>query len=399
MAAPETLPVFAYYYPLTTDCPEQRQRASKYGVTLVNESELATKALSLFDGHDQPRTYCLGDSSTPTWDDADPAVMEKQVALASENGVDGFLFDTYIGEKQGRRLQEKAAPLDDAFLKSGAGDPMKFAVSVVSSSPRVVLPVPRDPSKWERDRFFDYSAGTAEAVVDASMEKYWERDNYIRMPGDRPYISVFGNFAVQQTLKDGDNSGWNIYDVVDHLKTYSEKKYKVVPYVAALCLGAETAHFMSGSSFDAVTGYALLSDFKQGAEPIQDYRDRLDVTVTEWPQIAKDSGLPFVPPVVAGWDPSPRGNLRPGRLEDMQWVHPFGPVVTGDTSEEFTRMLEEQARFVETNVPAGERYVPLCSWNEVTEGNAILPRIRPDGTIDDGYLRALHAFTSAARQG
>ena len=81
----------------------------------------------------------------------------------------------------------------------------------------------------------------------------------------------------------------------------------------------------------------------------------------------------------------------------MQWVHPFGPVVTGDTPEEFTRMLHEQARFVESNVPAGERYVPLCSWNEVTEGNAVLPRLRDDGGIDDGYLRALHEFTTTAR--
>lgn len=93
--------VGAYFYPLTTDCPERRARGEKLGYPMVDETLLAQQAVPLFEGHKQPRRFCLGESEWTRWDDNDIQAMARQVELAKTYGLDFFVFDTYIGQRGG----------------------------------------------------------------------------------------------------------------------------------------------------------------------------------------------------------------------------------------------------------------------------------------------------------
>ncbi len=388
----EHIPILAYHYPLTSTCPEKVKRAIAHGAdSVADETLIVQKSATLFDGHDQPREYCIGDVALNTWDDADPEAMEEQIGLAKQYGLDGFIFDAYIGQRSGEGVHEAHLPLDEAFLDTEGSRSMSFAVSAVLDGPRSVLPVERNRQAWESGRAFDYSEGTAEAIVDMLARNYWERENYLTFNG-KPYMSLW--FSRFVSFNQDEHNTLSATQISEHIKSYAESAYGVTPYLAGVCLNASGAAHMQEGAFDALTGYAFLPDFDKGADTIQNYAACIDRRMAEWEEVQKLSGLPFVPPVVAGWDSSSRGKLRHGAIEDIDGVHPFGPIVTDVNTQEFYRFMREQRDYVNRSVPEGERYTPICSWNEVTEGNAILPRVR-NGVLDDSMLQTVQGFVDS----
>jgi hypothetical protein len=70
-----------------------------------------------FEGHDQPRL--------PLWgyvNEADPKVMEMQIAAAADHGVNVFIYDWYWYD----RMPFLEACLNDGFLKATNNNRMKF---------------------------------------------------------------------------------------------------------------------------------------------------------------------------------------------------------------------------------------------------------------------------------
>ncbi len=384
-------PTLAYFYPLTTQCPERQRRASDHGVVLVDETQLCQDAEPLYEGHAQPVVHCLGDTAIRNWDDADPKAMEKQAELASNNGVNGFIFDTYLGRKNGRRVHEMRRVLDDAFLGSAAASELTFAVMSVLGSPRVVLPVPKTKGFDEYERYYDPTRGTVETIIDHCATTYWGRDNYLRLGGDRPYLSVFTSDMRSATAQD--EGALSLPDTIEYMKEYSSRVYGVEPYIAGVCLKAKHAQPLFKRGADAMTGYAFLPNFGSSADPVQQYADLLEQRIKDWHDIARQIDKPYVPPVVVGWDASPRGINGP-QIEDVSGTYPFTPIVEDGSSSLFSEMLRTQQEFIRANVPPDERYVPLTAWNEVTEGAALLPRVKPDGTLDASYLEAVRDFTT-----
>jgi len=135
-----------------------------------------------------------------------------------------------------------------------------------------------------------------------------------------------------------------------------------------------------------MTGYAFLPDF--GKPPyVQDHSQLMEKRAAEWADIQAAIGSsPYVPPVVTGWDASPRG-ANGVKLDDVEGMYPFTPVVEGSSPELLSEMIDRQRTFVMQNVPEGERYTPITAWNEVTEGASLLPRVvDSQGGMDMSYL-------------
>jgi len=313
--------------------------------------------------------------------------MQRQIDLASENGVDGFIFDTYIGRKDGRPVKEAIAPLDNAFLGSELGD-FKFAIMSVLGSPRAVLPVPKDRGFEESGRYYDRTRGTIEEIVDHAVKNYWDEDNYIRMTGaNRPYMSLFTSDmrAVDYDSEDD----LTLPESIEYLKEYSYLKYRIEPYLAVVCLRASHALPLIERGADAMTGYAFLPDFK--GEPIQDYRKSIDQRILDWDTISEQISKPYIPPVVVGWDASPRGYADENTdIRDVAGLYPYTPIVEGANDMDFRRMLRLQRDYMERkSVPISERYTPITAWNEVTEGAALLPKVTRDGRLDKRLLEAV----------
>lgn len=135
------------------------------------------------------------------------------------------------------------------------------------------------------------------------------------------------------------------------MKEYSWRKYGTEPYLATVCLKATYAldHLAAGAN--SMTGYGFLPDFTESVRrPIQNYREQVIKRIEEWGTIQEQIDKPYIPPVVVGWNASP---CEGKHFRDIQGMYPF---------------------------------TPITAWNEITEGAALLPKILPDGSVDNSYL-------------
>lgn len=99
-------------------------------------------------------------------------------------------------------------------------------------------------------------------------------------------------------------------DVINYMKEYSWRKYRIEPYLATVCLRVTHAldHLAAGAN--SMTGYGFLPDFTESMRrPIQNYREQVIKRIEEWDIIQEQIDKPYIPPIVVGWDVSPRGSI------------------------------------------------------------------------------------------
>ena len=151
------------------------------------------------------------------------------------------------------------------------------------------------------------------------------------------------------------NKDMSHVDVINYMKEYSWRKYRIESYLATVCLRVTHAldHLAAGAN--SMTGYGFLPDFTESVRrPIQNYREQVIKRIEEWGTIQEQIDKPYIPPVVVGWDVSTRKSIPEGKhFRDIQGMCPF---------------------------------TPITAWNEITEGAALLPKILPDGSVDNSYL-------------
>mgnify|MGYP001588082231 CR=1 FL=1 len=372
----------AYFYPLTTSCSIRNKSSSRLGHKPVDEINLAQNAQPRFQGHSQPKLYCLGEKNWVHWDDADLSAMDRQVGLAKDHKLDFFLFDSYMGKKNGHFVQEMNSPLDSAFLSLEESKNFKFALMLVLSSPRSILPVPRIKNFEESNREYEINKDVARQIVDICMQKYWQRQNYFTIDG-RPYISLF----VSDFSASGERRSY-FRLLIQEILTYSHRRYRINPYLVGVVRKIYAARDLVSAGVHALTGYAYLPDFGPEVLPLQDYQKLVLKRKREWRQIKDEAKISFVPPAVVGWDASPRGEAN-FSLKEIAGYYPFTPIVVNGSPEKFEGMLRESLLFTEKTIQEKERYGIICSWNEITEGSALLPTIQ-GGRIDYGYLKAVY---------
>lgn len=376
--------VGAYFYPLTTNCPEKTRRSlaigqqigleEGQGVAVIDETLLAQRAIPLFEGHQQPSTYCL-DARTTCWDDSNDAAMDAQIDLAKDAGLGFFIFDSYEGRKLGRPVVESDKPI--AHFRSLSKDRgIKYAKMETFASPRALLPISKDPDFYEPHRVYDTSRESVRFIVDHCMQNDWTHPNYLHING-RPYISLF----VPDLTPGWNNGQERCNELVGEFHGYASKQYGVDPYVVGVIRNVSQAHEMVRAGADALTGYALLPDFGDHVPPIQDYAEQLDKKMIEWEKI--QSLGTFIPPAVVGWDASPRG--KSAHQLGMTEGYGYAPIVTGGSPHLFEGMLRRTIECT-AEVPIAERYALVCAWNEITEGAALLPRMDEAGNVDTSYL-------------
>lgn len=144
-------------------------------------------------------------------------------------------------------------------------------------------------------------------------------------------------------------------DMINYMKEYSWRKYRIESYLATVCLRATHALGHLAAGVDSMTGYGFLPDSTESMRrPIQNYREQVIKRIEGWNTIQEQIDKPYIPPVVVGWGASPRGSIPEGKyFRDIQGMYPF---------------------------------TPITAWNEITEGTALLSKILPDGSVDNSYL-------------
>lgn len=361
--------ILAYYFP---DWHQDSRNQCWFGAGW-DEWTLLRSARPRFDGHRQPRVPLDG-----YLDEADPAEAARQIELAHNYGIDGFLVDYYWYD-DGPYLSDA---LDRGILKAPNRNDIKFALMWANHELLDIFPFSHKqadvPSRL-KDGAIDRAA--FERMVNHIIEAYFKQPNYLKIDG-RPWFSMYevGNFiegmggveAAREALdwfrsrvQDAGFSGLHLDAVVFG--------FSVLPTEVAR---EDINDIVGHLGFDSATSYVWIHhvDVSEHDFPLAD-SDRLRrEAFSHYEELARTLRVPFYPNVTVGWDSTPRASLDsayiPGR-------YPFSPV-WDQTPEQFEDALRVAADFIKEH-PHDPSIITINAWNEWTEGSYLLP------DTDNGY--------------
>ena len=372
--------VFAIYFPSWNP---DRHYGEWYGRGF-SEWELVKTTRPLFDGHEQPKV--------PEWgyfDESDPVWMEKQIDLAADNGITGFMFDWYWYD--GDEFLEK--PLNEAFLKAPNRNRLKFFLMWANHNWGVWPALENDframnGNENQSSRLFleiKHSEEDLRKVMDYSCKKYFSCENYWKIDG-KPVYSFYNCNTLFKFIEPADvlriinevareNGFPGIYTLMN-IGCCNDNEY--------YC-GWGRIPKMRDHGFDAVFAYnsGLRSDFEKTVapdKPTLDYSFMMENQKFCWDRIA-EQGMPFVPSITLGLDVAPRWS----RKLTYPWDYVktgYYPIVVNNTPERIGKMLE-QAFDMDSDA------VIINAWNEWTEGMYLIPEKHIGTTMLDTVRNVL----------
>lgn len=398
----EKIRVGTYFYPNEPSCPVRTERAG--GKQVESEPYLARWARPLFPGHDQPRSYCLGNAEWTDWDDSEAKTAKRHVELAQEAGFDFFIVDSYLGIRNGMRVQESSGFLSQlSDMEPQYLGQLHFGMMCCFRAPRTIMAI--KPGDTERNRGFDASIETARFIVDQGVSNYWKHPNYLMVNG-QPYVSFFlpGTGAT-------DEQSETFRRFFEELKQYSLSHYQIEPYVVGVVSHKSPvadAPALERMGVNAITGYSNILNFPQ-TDPVVAHAPLIDARVLEWERIGEMLGVPVQPTAQIGLDTSPRCEYTdeegkpflPTQQEQLRpfiGKYPHSSIVTGSTAETYGNMLVKLSDVVRKSKARGEeKIITINAWNEMSEGSCMLPRVR-DNELDWSYITMSRTLLSALAQ-
>lgn len=373
--------IFAIYFP---SWHPDRHYSQWYGEGFC-EWELLKTTKPLFDGHAQPKKPLWG-----YFDESDREMMVKQIDLAADNGITGFLFDWYW--YQGERFLEK--PLDDAFLNAPNKNRLKFALMWANHS-WGVWPALDDEQHQamngnvnQSSRLYfniTFSREDLENIVDYCCKKYFCHENYWKIDG-KPVFSFFATDKLFKTIPAA--------EVKRIMNSRAEKNgYDGIYFLMNVGCCNDNAYFcgwgrvpaMKEAGFDAVFAYNIVAPDNYMTlpqeYPVFDYSGMAKSQEYCWGKL-EEGGLPNFPSVTLGLDVAPRWSRKV--KFPMDYVNlGYCPICVGNTPKKVGEVLKKA---LEKDAPA----VIINAWNEWSEGMALLP----DEQYGTGFLDMIRDLTA-----
>ncbi|MDD5705906.1 MAG: glycoside hydrolase family 99-like domain-containing protein [Kiritimatiellae bacterium] len=364
--------VFAIYFP---SWHPDRHYAKWYGAGF-SEWELVKTTKPLFPGHHQPRQPLWG-----FFDESDPVWMAKQIDLAADHGVTGFLFDWYW--YSGEKFLEAA--LERGFLNAPNRQRLKFALMWANHSwgpwPAVTgRPGFANVQNQGQEMFLDnrHSPEDLERVVDYCAETYFREPNYWKIDG-KPVYSFFDVSALvtqlggeqqvaaafQRMQQRAQRHGWPGLFLLANIGCCNDNEY---------CCGWNRVEGAGRMGFEAAFAYNIVRSPRYAAidpaHPVYSYDEVMASHRHCWRKIA-EGGLPHFPSVTRGLDVSPRWHRGVSFPLDFRALQ-YEPIVADNTPEKFGALCREALELARRQPPE-RRAIVINAWNEWTEGMFLLP--------------------------
>ena len=360
--------VAAYVWPSYTG---DDLRARIFWPEGIGEWETVREMKPRFDGHQWPRK--------PLWgyvNEADPYVMEGQIAAAADHGVNVFIYDWYWYEN--RPFLEQC--LDNGYLKAKNNDRVKFYLMWANHTASTM---------WDRRNshlhktIWDGAVDRKtfdEIIVKRTIEKYFSHPSYYKIDGKPVYMLFdFENFV---------RGLGGVEEALDALQYFRDETVKAGFPGLSLQAGIRSAKyratmlddktdiltFIHRAKFDGVSIYNFIDytrDLNQGKG--MTFEEILEATRREWKLIDETVKVPFFPHMSVGWDANPR-------------YHGYKPNMCHDsTPENFQKGLEMTKAYIDSHPELPAPLITINSWNEWTEGSYL----EPDNLYGYGYLEAI----------
>lgn len=277
------------------------------------------------------------------WRDDSLEIMEKQIDLAADNGIDFFLFCWYWSDDKKpintkRIMEDSKHTCLDLFLKAKNNHRMKFALLVANHAGHEIT----GTENWKQAGEF--------------WMPYLKHKQHVTV-GGKPLIVIFN-------AKGSDKDGFAAMQE-------SAKKAGLTGLALAGCSGGSPELYTHRTHYNINLGYTA------GAEQ-HTYTELIAGNVAQWRGTPEQ---PYMPIITAGWDKRPwEGpdglNQKPG------WFYP------DRKPEQLAEFMRKAIEWMDKHPEqtTAERIVLIYAWNEFGEGGYIAPT---KGDPDGQYLKAL----------
>lgn len=356
--------VAAYIWPAYTG---KEPRSRIFWSEGIGEWETVQRAKPKFEGHAWPRVPLLGYE-----DEAEPAVMEKQIDLALAHGVNVLIYDWYWYD--GRPFLEQC--LNDGFLRASNCEQMQFYLMWANHDANCLWD--RRLASTDLRSTVVWRGATVPSdfriIGERWLERYFTRPNYYRIDG-KPVIAIYDLKNFVQTF----GSAEATRDAMLWLDGRAREYGLPGVHFQLIHQGGSTENLMGISGLSCADDlirtlpFASLTHYQyvHMTNVNRTLRELLPDAEAEWDRLNRSFSIPYFPHVSIGWDNNPRHTdiLKPNILRE-------------NTPEVFEESVRMARRFAEQN---GRRLITVNSWNEWTEGSYLLP----DDRNGYGYLEAI----------
>ena len=312
-------------------------------------------------------------------DGKNPNDVAKEIDLASNAGIDVFLWDWYWygGEMT---MQES---LEEGFLKAPNRDKMKFClmwcyhdrVDSFRDDPRapkrMLMKLPRTPE--------DFLANIRYCTKFFKEPTYWMKDG-------QPFFSIYNAVAFMKDMGGAEPTK----KLLEEARAIArEQGLKGIAFQGMNPHSTVEANDLAQAGFDYTGTYSNASGkapwlAKKNGTFTYDYIDLFPGVREVWRYISAGT-LPYIPSLPAGRD----ATMRCRNDEPFPWKNPRYPyeaICLNNTPDLFQRLLQEAKDHAEKD-PKNPGAVLIYGWNEYTEGGYIAP----NNFDADGALRAVAA--------
>ena len=268
------------------------------------------------------------------WRDDTQEIMERQIDLAADNGVDFFLFCWYWCDDKGAinptALKELSLHKSmELYLTAKNKKRLKYSLLVANHGGFEIVGV----ENWK-------------AAV-----KYWalyfKDPQYITVDG-KPLVVIFDS---DTKITDEDLAGMQ--------EAAKKEGFKKGIAIAGCGQGAKNKPgFTHNTHYNVIPGYAAGSEEHK-------FEELVNATKAQWSGTEQQ---PYIPLLTAGWDKRPwEGPEGLGQVEG--WYYP------DSSPEKFKNFLVDAIQWMNNNPKktTKERLVLIYAWNELGEGGYLTP--------------------------
>ncbi len=353
--------VAAYIWPSCHDDPLAHKKLWSEG---IGEWEVIKKGNPRFEGHYQSRQ--------PLWGyemDNDPKVVEKWIDVATDHGVNVFIYDWYWYE-EGPYLE---SALNDGFLKAKNNSKMQFYIMWANHDVKY--------NYWNVHRYKDNTNILWDAKVDWKnykiivnrvINQYFKRPNYLKINGE----PVFSIFSVDKLLE---SFGGNLDETRKALDYFRDEVKKAGFPGLHIQWNQGGGSLMSDEKANQfrdkakTMGFNSVAMYNMGGR-VEDYIAYGTNSIKIREQLDSVLDIPVFPCVSIGWDDTPRFPAK--GIKDV--VH------YNNTPQSFATLLSKAKKYADAH-PEQPKLITINAWNEWVEGSYLLP----DMLNGFGYLEAV----------
>lgn len=278
------------------------------------------------------------------WRDDSQEIMERQIDLAADNGLEFFAFCWYWQDNGGpinvQKIREQSMHLSmELYLKAKNRHRLKFCLLVANHQGFEI----KGTEAWKQAADF--------------WMPYLKHPQHLTVDG-KPLVIIFN-------AEGGDKEGF------DYLQGAAHKAGLPGVAIAGCAGGTPEMGYTHRTHYNIIPGYV------EGGEEHK-YAELVAANEAGWEGSREQ---PCIPIITAGWDKRPWEGPR-GQNQPEGWYFP------DRTPEQFEQALRNSVKWMDehSDKVTAERLVLIYAWNEFGEGGHIAPT---KGDPDGKYLKAI----------